>query len=377
MNEILRGKPSFKGRTVVVAMSGGVDSSLSAFLLKEKGYNVIGITLKLWDYKEVGGEPLQDGVCCSVVSMNDALHVCTQISSPHYVLDLTKEFRGRVIKNFVSQYKKGRTPNPCILCNTEIKWKVLLGKAKKLGADFLATGHYARIEYDDKRRRFLLFKGKDPSKDQSYALWGLSQKNLAFTLLPLGELTKKKTRELASQYNLKTASKSESQEICFIPDNDYPRFIKDWEKGQESEAKKGPIYNLKGERIGAHKGIPFYTIGQRKGLNISYPKPLYVLKIDPKENTLWVGEDKDLFKSTFYVSNLNWISIENLKDTIECQIKIRYSHQPKKGMISRLTDKCVLVKFQNPERAITPGQSAVFYRGDEVVGGGIIDKVKD
>lgn len=377
MHSLSKGKPTFARKTVVVAMSGGVDSSLSAYLLKEKGYNVIGITLKLWDYRDVGGDLFKDGRCCSVEQMNDARHICYQINSPHYVFDLKEEFKKKVIENFVNEYKNGRTPNPCIVCNTEIKWKILWEKARKLGADFIATGHYATIEYDNKRKRFLLLKGKDPTRDQSYALWGLSQENLAVTFFPLGELTKKKTRELASKYNLKTASKKESQEICFIPDNDYPRFIREWEKGQGTRGKEGPIYNLKDERIGTHKGIPFYTIGQRRGLNIAFGKPLYVLKIEPEKNALWVGEDKDLLKKTFYVSNLSWISIQNLEDKLECEIKIRYSHKPKKGEISRLTEKLVLVKFESPERAITPGQSAVFYRGDEVLGGGIIEQVKD
>lgn len=377
MHSLFRGKLTSAEKTVVVAMSGGVDSSLSAYLLKEKGYNVIGITLKLWDYKEVGGDLFKDGRCCSVEQMNDARHICGQISSPHYVFDLKEEFKKKVIENFVNEYENGRTPNPCIVCNTEIKWKILWEKARKLGADFIATGHYARVEYDKKRKRFLLLKGKDPTRDQSYALWGLSQENLAVTFLPLGELTKKRTRELAYKYNLKTASKKESQEICFIPDDDYPRFIREWEKGQGTGVKKGPIYNLKDERIGTHKGIPFYTIGQRRGLDIAFGKPLYVLKIEPEKNALWVGEDKDLLKKTFYVSNLSWISIQNLEDKLECEIKIRYSHKPKKGEISRLTEKLVLVKFESPERAITPGQSAVFYRGDEVLGGGIIDYVKD
>ncbi len=309
--------------------------------------------------------------------MNDARQVCSQINTPHYVFDLREEFKEKVIKNFINEYTNGRTPNPCIVCNTEIKWKVLREKAKKLGAEFIATGHYARVEYDKKRKRFLLLKGKDERRDQSYALWSLSQDNLAVTLLPLGELTKTKTRELAKKYNLKTASKKESQEICFIPDDDYPRFVREWEKGRGSGVKEGPIYNLKGEKIGTHGGISFYTIGQRKGLRIALGKPLYVVKIDPKENALWVGQNKDLLKKSFYVSNLNWVSIQNLEDKLECEIKIRYSHRPMKGEISRLTERMILVKFESPERAVTPGQSAVFYRGDEVLGGGVIEKVED
>ncbi|MCJ7497750.1 MAG: tRNA 2-thiouridine(34) synthase MnmA [candidate division Zixibacteria bacterium] len=391
---------------VVVAMSGGVDSSLAAFLLSEsgeKGYEVIGITLKLWDSSEVGGDLYKDGRCCSLEAMNDARNVCQKLGIPHYVLDFKEKFKDRVINNFVEEYKKGRTPNPCIVCNTEIKWKLLWGKAKELGAEFLATGHYARIKYSEKEKRFLLLKGVDPHKDQSYALWGLSQENLSKTIFPLGELTKKEVRELAKKYNLKTAFKEESQEICFVPDDDYERFLKEWTitkgKGSQKELNqinRGPIYDLKKNKIGEHKGIPFYTIGQRRGLKIALGKPLYVVKIYPDENAIYVGENKDLFKTTFIVSNLNWIYIPELKDKLNCLVKIRYLHSPAKAEISPFYENIgtglveqskiplcgvpvrkVKVEFEKPERAITPGQSAVFYEGEKVIGGGVIEKVEE
>jgi tRNA-specific 2-thiouridylase len=362
-------------KKVVVAMSGGVDSSLSAFLLKERGYEVIGITMKLWDYAEVGGDLHQDGRCCSLEAMNDALAVCQKLGIPHYVLDFRKEFKEKVISNFVNVYFNGRTPNPCIVCNSEMKWKILWKKAEELGANFLATGHYAKVKLEQNSQRYQLLKGKDLTRDQSYALWGLSQKNLATTIFPLGEFTKKEVREIAQKNALKVANKSESEEICFIPDDDYPRFLKNWIK--DIEISTGPIFNLKKEKIGEHQGIPFYTIGQRKGLRMAVGHPLYVIKILPSENSIYVGENKELFSSSFVVSDLNWVSIPPLKKEISCQVKIRYQHSPAPATISPLTEREILVIFQQNQRAITPGQSAVFYEGDVVLGGGIIEKIKE
>jgi len=364
---------------VVVAMSGGVDSSLAAFLLEEEGYRVVGISMKLWDFKEVGGEPHPDGRCCSVEALNDARAVCQMMGIPHYVVDVTDDFKREVISNFVEEYLKGRTPNPCIICNTRIKWGSLWKKAESLGANFISTGHYARIQYDDKFKRFLLSKGVDPSRDQSYALWGLSQKDLSRTIFPLGELTKKQVRSLAKEHGLKVAEREESQEICFVTDNNYQRFINEW-KGEEKskidgEIKPGPILNFKGKVLGKHKGIPFYTIGQRRGLGIAVGKPLYVVRIDAEKNAIYVGENEELFKSSFVISDVNWIAFDNLNKEIDCEIKIRYQHIPQKGKIYPLTEDQVMVKFNQPERAITPGQSAVFYEGEVVMGGGIIDRV--
>jgi tRNA-specific 2-thiouridylase len=368
---------------VVVAMSGGVDSSLAAFLLHQKGYQVIGMSMKLWDYQEVGGQSHPDGHCCSLDSLNDARAVCEMIGIPHYVVDLREYFKKEVISDFVNEYLKGRTPNPCIICNTKIKWDSLWKKAQSVGADSIATGHYARIEYDGKLNRYFLLKGVDSTRDQSYALWGLSQTDLSKTLFPLGELSKKQARELAKGNGLKVADKSESEEICFVTDNDYPRFIREWlinqghdswVKGQE-EVRPGPILNMKGERIGEHQGIQYYTIGQRKGLKIAVGRPLYVVRIDAEKNSIIVGDDDDLFNSSFIVSNPNWIAFKNLDKEVDCEIKIRYQHKPQKGKIYPLTGGEVEVRFNKPERAITPGQSAVFYNGEIVLGGGVIDRV--
>lgn len=372
MNDPENNKP-----LVVVAMSGGVDSSLAAFLLKEKGYQVVGISMKLWDFKEVGGDPQPDGRCCSVEALNDARSVCEKIKIPHYVVDFTEDFKKEVISNFVEEYEKARTPNPCIICNTQIKWRCLWEKARALGADFLATGHYARVKYDDKKKRFSLLKGVDSTRDQSYALWGLSQENLSKTLFPLGELTKKQVRAEARKQELKVAERPESQEICFVADDDYPRFLREWidNQGQGRKIQPGAIFNLKGEKIGEHRGIPFYTIGQRRGLSVALGRPQYVVRIQADDNAIYVGDNNDLLGSTFVVSNPNWIAFDVLKREIECSIKIRYQHQPQEGRISPLTTDEVVAKFQKPERAITPGQSAIFYQDDVVLGGGIIDRV--
>jgi tRNA-specific 2-thiouridylase len=366
-------------RLVVVAMSGGVDSSLAAFLLHRQGYQVVGISMKLWDFNEVGGDHHPDGRCCSLEALNDARAVCQKMGVAHYVVDIREDFRDHVISNFVQEYVRGRTPNPCVVCNTKIKWRSLWKKADSLGAGFLSTGHYARIRYDEGTRRFLLLKGVDSSRDQSYALWGLSQEHLKRTLFPLGDMTKREVRARAIEHSLKVAEREESQEICFVTDDDYPRFIKEWEKdrgsGLHGEIKTGPILDLKGEKLGEHKGIPFYTVGQRRGLGIARAKPLYVVRIEPEQNAIYVGENEELLRSSFVVKDVNWIALDGLGKETECEIKIRYQHVPQKGMIYPLTEDEVMVKFNRPERAITPGQSAVFYQGDVVLGGGVIERV--
>lgn len=365
-------------------MSGGVDSSLAAFLLKQKGYPVVGMSMKLWDFREVGGEAHPDGRCCSLEGLDDARAVCQKMGVPHYVVDMRDDFRKDVISNFVEEYAEGRTPNPCVICNTRIKWDSLWKKAQSVGASLIATGHYARIEYDPQLKRHLLLKGIDSTRDQSYALWGLSQEDLGRTVFPLGELTKRQVRTLAREYGLKVAEKEESQEICFVTDDDYRRFIKEWHasaeqvsrvKGQGKEIRPGPILNLKGEKIGEHQGIPFYTIGQRKGLKIAVGRPLYVVRIDAERNAIYVGEDHDLFQSSFAATRPNWIAFDKLDREIDCEIKIRYQHTPQKGRIYPLTEDQVMVRLNHPERAITPGQSVVFYQGEVVLGGGVIDKM--
>jgi len=363
-----------KHHTVAVAMSGGVDSSVAAALLKQQGYQVIGLTMHIWDYDSVGGNVFNESSCCSLETMNDARSVCQMLGIPHYVIDVRDEFEKYVIRNFETEYLSGRTPNPCVLCNSRIKWEVLLKKAMELGCDYFSTGHYARVSYDEKSGRFLLLRGVDRSKDQAYALWGLTQPQLQRTLFPLGNLTKTEVRTIAAQLNLKTKHKQESQEICFVPDNDYARFLRQRHPALLASIRQGEILDRDGNTLGHHRGYPFYTIGQRRGLGISVGKPLYVTEIDATANRIVVGESKDLKQQGLVADHVNWIAIDKLTIPLKVEAQIRYNDPGRRATIYPDNEGSVRVIFETFHRAITPGQSVVFFRDDVVIGGGIIER---
>jgi tRNA-specific 2-thiouridylase len=342
-------------KKVVVAMSGGVDSSLAVALLKEKDYDVIGITIHHYEGNE---------------NLESVEQVAQNLKIPWHVLDFTKEFKNIVIDYFCQEYLTGQTPNPCVVCNLKIKFGLLLEKVKSLGTDYLATGHYAINEYDRKSKKYLLKRGIDENKDQSYFLYRLNQEILPYVLFPLGKLKKSKTRELAKKYGLKNYKKEESQEICFIRDDNYRKFLT---QHIENAVKPGKFIDKEGKILGEHQGIPFYTIGQRKGLRVSLNKRMYVIEINPQQNTITLGDDKDLYKDKLLVKDLNIISGDKLSKSVKTEVKIRYNSKKSPAIISPYSEDRVLINFEKPQRAITPGQSAVFYQGDVVVGGGIIE----
>jgi tRNA-specific 2-thiouridylase len=351
---------------VVVGMSGGVDSSATAALLLEQGYDVVGITLKLWPQDCVSRA---EDKCCGPQAVTDARAVCHKLGIPYYLIDEAEQFQTKVIQYFADEYKAGRTPNPCVMCNQTLKFGRLIDRADQLGARYIATGHFARLEKSEDGTRTLLKRGRDLRKDQSYFLFSLRQEQLARAMFPLGEKTKSDTREVARHCNLKTADKEESMEICFVPDNDYGKFL---QQANLVQKHRGDIVNLHGQVLGQHDGIEFYTIGQRKGLGVSSPRPLYVVELDSEMNRVVVGDESALERDEFAVDRCNWIPFDGPPETLEVTVKIRYNHPGAPATVTLLSNDRAKVKLHTPQRAITPGQAAVFYQDDLVVGGGWI-----
>jgi len=356
---------------VVVAMSGGVDSSVAAAILKQEGYQVIGVTMQIWPPHKLAYDEDRFGGCCGLGAIEDAKRVAHKLGIPHYVMNFRNIFAQKVIAHFCQEYSLGRTPNPCIRCNQYIKFDALLERAKGLGADFVATGHYARIEKDGAKRRYLLKKGIDQHKDQSYVLYPITQEQLKHILLPIGNFTKERVRKIARELELPVAAKPESQEICFIPDNDYPKFLKEY---IPQAVKPGPILDKEGSILGEHRGILFYTIGQRKGLGISAKEPLYVIAIDQERDAIVVSSKQEVYGDKLIASELNWITTVKPKQPITVRAKIRYLHQEAEATITSLGKDRVYVKFKESQMAITPGQAVVFYDNDTVIGGGTIER---
>lgn len=362
-----------------MAMSGGIDSSVSAVLLHDQGYEVVGITMKTWDYVSSGSSKKETG-CCSLDSINDARSIAVSMGFPHYILDIREEFGQHVIDNFVDEYLAGRTPNPCVRCNTHIKWEALLKRADMLDCEFIATGHYAKVRRHD-NGRYVVSKGLDAWKDQSYVLWGVKQECLSRTLFPVGGFEKPAIRRMAAEMGFhELANKPESYEICFIPDNDYRGFLKRKMPASFAKLAHGKLVDTDGTVLGEHDGYPFFTIGQRKGLGIATGTPLYVTDIRPDTNTVVLGGKHDLLKQTAWVREPNFQKIPALIGEMEAITRIRYKDKGTPSTISMAngadgrTGQHVKVEFHAPVGGIAPGQSAVFYEGNDLLGGGFIDR---
>jgi len=358
-----------KGK-ILVAMSGGLDSTVAAVMLHQQGYEVIGMTMKTWDYANSGGSKKETG-CCSLDSINDARAIAVEQGFHHFIVDIREEFGDWVIDNFVDEYLAGRTPNPCVLCNTYIKWEALLKRADALDCQYIATGHYAQIREAD--ARWVVSKGKDDNKDQSYVLWGVSQKNLARSRFPLGGYHKAEIRQMAENMGFHDiVKKPESYEICFVPDNDYRGFLKRKVNGLEEKVNGGNFVDANGNIIGTHKGYPFYTIGQRKGLEIAFGTPKYVTNIEPHTNTITLGNANDLHRNGMLVKDVSYQKYANIQNGQEALVKIRYKHDGEQATIYNNEDGMLRIEFNTYVSGIAPGQSAVFYEGDDVLGGGFI-----
>lgn len=355
-------------------MSGGLDSTVAAVMLREEGYEVVGVTMKTWDYQNSGGSKKETG-CCSLDSINDARTIAVKHGIHHMILDIRDEFGDFVIDNFVDEYLAGRTPNPCVLCNTHIKWEALIKRADMLDCEFIATGHYAQVRHEN--NRYVISKGLDDNKDQSYVLWGLTQESLAKTRFPLGGFRKTEIRQMAIDMGYQElANKSESYEICFVPDNDYRGFLKRKVDGLEQRVEGGNFVTADGKVLGKHRGYPFYTVGQRKGLEIALGEPMFVLNIMPETNTVVLGKEHELQQKGMWVRNLNMGKFEALASPMEALTKIRYKDSGSIATIEQDGNRMKVI-FNNHVKAIAPGQSAVFYDGNDVIGGGWIQSSFD
>jgi len=358
-----------KGK-ILVAMSGGLDSTVAAVMLHQQGYEVIGMTMKTWDYANSGGSKKETG-CCSLDSINDARAIAVEQGFHHFIVDIREEFGDWVIDNFVDEYLAGRTPNPCVLCNTYIKWEALLKRADALGCQYIATGHYAQLK--EINNRWVVSKGRDDNKDQSYVLWGVSQKNLARSRFPLGGYHKAEIRKMAEEMGFHDiVKKPESYEICFVPDNDYRGFLKRKVNGLEEKVNGGKFVDATGSIIGTHKGYPFYTIGQRKGLDVAFGEPKYVTHIEPETNTITLGDAVDLHRNGMLVKDISYQKYARIEDGQKSLVKIRYKHDGEQATIYNAEDGMLRIEFNTYVSGIAPGQSAVFYEGNEVLGGGFI-----
>ena len=362
-------------------MSGGVDSSAAAAVLKDQGHDLVGFTMQLWNQRrgisvDEHGDPLPSR-CCSLDDVYDARRVAEELGFPFYVLNLEREFERDVVQPFVTSYLEGETPIPCVSCNSRLKFEALDKLALSLGCEKVATGHYARVDYDTATGRYRLFRGGNLQKDQSYFLWELTQDQLSRSLFPLGEMSKPEVRDVAREHGLAVAEKAESQEICFVPDGDYSGFIDRYleaENQSERQPSAGEIVDANGKVVGAHTGIHRYTVGQRRGLGISNERALYVLSIDAPHNRVVVGEQEELLSSEFTAAGVNWIISVECSEKVRADVRIRYRHTEAPATITPLADGRARIVFDEPQRAITPGQATVFYRGDEVLGGGWIVK---